>query len=789
MKKIRCIGMDEGEVQKAVEILSKRPSFGRGGYSVTGLAEETEIARLEHAGLIVEVVPEETQPIGWLEPDPEEEAAQPAPLASGAPRAYGRLAAKAKERYVIQFTGPLGEDDRLALRNLGVKLGAYVPGFAYKAPLSAAQTAAVKDLGFVQRVVYFSPWLRLRRARFVARRRPAAQARRVVAEVSLEAPPELRCKEAPGVPLTVPVPGKAIEAPGPESLLMWHLACHDRADLPALADELAGDARVKRVERGRNRLRISAAASDADALLADISSITQVANVEPYEHPVPQTAFARIGIGIDAQEQLPWLWDGTGEIVGVIDSGVDTRHPDLVNRVIEVIEKVPPEAPDDPFGHGTHVMSIICGDGTASGGACRGVAPGAKAIVQSIRDANGAFSGIPVDMGELFHELYQRGARIVNASWGNAVGAIYTTDAYELDHFIYENPDCLIVVAAGNSGQQPNPLDPRDPLGRILYESLASPASAKNALSVGACCSPRTDGPYAGKPWKLYQGSLPSPQFPPLAEAPICGNPDVVAAFSSRGPTDDQRVKPDLLAPGTVILGAKSSRSTPRQPEAAFGGHYAYQSGTSMAAPVVAGGAAIVRQYYVREAQHASPSAALLKATLINGATRINWQLAEDENVGYPNFHQGFGRLNMRRTLPLPGNANGFTLRFVDINTKDPGALNGAIPSKSVWKKQIQVGGKGPLRITLCWTDYPAHGLQNYLDLVVQSPSNVRVTGNPEHRRLPWAKTDRANNVERIVIAEPAAGIWVIMVNASNTPFPPQGFSLVVTGHELSTLF
>jgi subtilisin family serine protease len=757
MKQIRCIGINEEEVEKAVEILSKHPSFGRSGYSVTGLAEESEIAQLEQAGLIVEVVPEETPPIGWLEPGQEEEVTPAAPMATRGPRVYARLAAEAQERYVIQFVGPLGEDDRLALANLGVKLGAYVPEFAYKAALSAAQKEAVEALGFVRRVVHFSPRLTLRRARLI--------------------PPSRRAiDEAPEAP------------PGPEPLLMWHVACHDRADIPAVAEELDRDPRIKRVERGRNRLRIFAATADTEALLADISGISQVANIEPYEFPVPQTTFARIAIGIDAKDEVPWPWDGSGEIVGVIDSGVDTKHPDLVNRLIlPVIENVPPAAPDDPSGHGTHVTSIICGDGSASGGSCRGIAPGARAIVQSIRDENGDFSGIPVDMGDLFEELYGLGARIVNASWGNAVGALYTTDAYELDHFIFENPDCLIVVAAGNDGQQPNPLDPRDPLGRISYESLASPASAKNALSVGACCSPRTDGPYAGKPWRLYQGSHPSPQFPPLADEPICGNPDVIAAFSSTGPTDDQRVKPDLLAPGTVILSAKSSRSTPHHPEAAFSGHYAYQSGTSMASPMVAGAAAIVRQYYIQEAQHATPSAALLKATLVNGAARVNWRLAEDENVGFPSFYQGFGCLNLRRTLPLPRNANGFTLRFVDINTKDPGALNGAIPLKSVWRKRIQVGGKGPLCITLCWTDYPAHGLQNYLDLVVQSPSNVRLTGNLGHRRPPWAKTDRANNVERIVIDEPAAGIWVIMVNASNTPFPPQGFSLVVTGHELST--
>jgi hypothetical protein len=208
-----------------------------------------------------------------------------------------------------------------------------------------------------------------------------------------------------------------------------------------------------------------------------------------------------------------------------------------------------------------------------------------------------------------------------------------------------------------------------------------------------------------------------------------------------------------------------------------------------MAAPVLAGAAAIVRQYYVKERDHERPSASLLKATLINGTEWIGTPTAQDERVGQPNFHQGFGRLNMRQTLPIPGNPQGFTLQFVDIYKNDPGALNSTLPPKSAWKKRIQVKAGLPLRITLCWTDHPAHGLQNHLDLLVQSPANMRLVGNPDMVRETWAKTDRFNNVERIVVEEPAAGVWTVMVNAANTPFPAQGFSLAVTGKEVSDFF
>jgi hypothetical protein len=134
----------------------------------------------------------------------------------------------------------------------------------------------------------------------------------------------------------------------------------------------------------------------------------------------------------------------------------------------------------------------------------------------------------------------------------------------------------------------------------------------------------------------------------------------------------------------------------------------------------------------------------------------------------------------------MPDATNGFTLRFVDIRNDDAEALNSNQPQKSAWKKRIQVAAGLPLRITVCWTDHAAHGLQNHLDVLVQPPTGPRLIGNHDLVREPWAKTDRFNNVERVIVDKPAAGTWTILVNASNTPFPSQGFSLVVTGKSLS---
>jgi hypothetical protein len=838
--------MTDEEVGKAVEICSKRPSFGQSGYSVTGFAEKSEVEELKQAGLLVEVIPEEELPIAWLEPDADDEAAAagPAPLAADE-RPFPQLATEGAQRYVVQFTGPLGGEDHAALTRLDVKLGAYVPDFAYRTALSAEQKAEVESLPFVRRVVFFSPSLTLRRTKIIEQVDAAlGEAEPVEAEVEAAEPahsgqePAWQVDDAGGwgvqqeqyaaneegvgasedrlgggaggtleggVGAEAGGPFEADVVVEPPSESVYDVICHSAADIPAVADALAGDPRIIRIERGRNRTRIFTG-PDAERLVGDIATIDQVLTVEPYRFPEPLSAFARVGIGIGNENPPIWPWDGTGEVVGVIDTGVDTNHPDLVGRV-EVIEEAPPEAPDDPHGHGTHVTSIICGDGTASGGACRGIAPGARAIVMSVRGADGLFSGLKPDLSDQFKKLYDRGPRVINASWGDAKGALYTMDAWELDTFVFDNPDCLVVVAAGNDGRQPNPLDPLDPIGRTSYRWITSPASAKNVLTVGACCSPRTDGPYAGKPWRDYRGRLPAPTFPPLAEEPICGNPDVVAAFSSPGPTYDSRLKPEIVAPGTVILAARSAQSAFAfgQPETDFDGHYGYASGTSQACPVVAGAAVIVRQYYIQEAHHPNPSAALLKATLINGATRIKSELVDDATVGYPSFHQGFGRLDMRRTIPSPQDAaDGFTLRFVDVNANDQGALTRGSLTQAAWRKRIQVNAGRPLSITLSWTDFPVQGVQTSLDLGVKSPTGQSIWGNPEARyhRAQWEEKDTSNNVERIVVDEPAEGTWTILVNASSLSFTqqvadggqvpatrPQGFSLVATGQNLSDFF
>jgi serine protease AprX len=163
-------------------------------------------------------------------------------------------------------------------------------------------------------------------------------------------------------------------------------------------------------------------------------------------------------------------------------------------------------------------------------------------------------------------------------------------------------------------------------------------------------------------------------------------------------------------------------------------------------------------------------------------------ELISDPTVGQPNFHQGFGRLDLRRVLPVPGDPGGLELVFADIDRTSDEALKKEIPARSFWKRTLQVEAGLPLRVTLAWTDRPDHGLQQSLDLVVVSPAAKRLPGNPKLVRAPGQKSDHFNNLQQVVVEEPEAGEYLIQILAYNTLFEAQGFSLVVTGKLASDL-
>ena len=523
-------------------------------------------------------------------------------------------------------------------------------------------------------------------------------------------------------------------------------------------------------------------------MLRELARLPQVDLIAEYVRPRLYADHARHLIGADAAQTAAAGGidlTGDGEIVGIADTGIDDAHPDFAGRIVTIIARGRAGDHSDPAGHGTHVAGCVLGDGTASGGVVKGTAPKAKLFFQSLLDASGHLGGLPLDLNDLFLEAYNAGVRIHNDSWGSDGPSRYTINSEEVDEFVQAHPDMLIVLAAGNEGRAPAaPL--KSAVGFVDWLSIGTPASSKNAITIGASRSDRIDGPSVARTW----GAAWPADFTtkPIAAEFISGDPESLAAFSSRGPCDDRRIKPDVVAPGTDIAAAKSSLAPLRNfwgsyptGAAAPNPHYAYDGGTSMAAPLVTGAAAAIRQYYV--AQGHQPSAALLKATLVNSTGRLGGADSTAPTTGFPNYHQGHGRIDLSRAVPNAARPAMQLFFSDDWNTAASGLGN----TGDYARFQLNVAAGCPeLRVCLAYTDLPARALQNNVNLIVQRGGDPKkYVGNAD---LPNALTilDVDNNLESVRITKPAAGVYYILVVASNLLKGPQTFALVITGEGLS---
>lgn len=542
---------------------------------------------------------------------------------------------------------------------------------------------------------------------------------------------------------------------------------------------------VKIIGSGPRKFRIEF--KEDRALMRSINRRTEVVKFEEYVPPKLMNDRARVLVGVEKQTDPNGLFEylGQGQLVGVADTGIDLAHPDFLNRVTAV-GLGRPGVTTDLHGHGTHVAGSIAGDGTASSGALRGIAPKAKLFVQSLLDDKGKLGGLPVDLGKLFEEAYKKGARIHNNSWGSATGSRYTIDSLEVDEFVKDNPDMLIVISAGNEGTcVPAKGAPK---GSVGWLSIGSPASSKNALTVGAC---RTDRDRLGHAHVTYGANWPEcfPD-PRIAGEMISGDPECMAGFSSRGPIDDHRIKPDVVAPGTDIASARASEA----PSDNFTGpfpknqKYAFMSGTSMAAPIVSGCAALVREYYV-ERRHHEPSAALLKATLVNGTQWLKGWDSIADHAFQPNYHQGFGRVNMPTTIPSQLNPE--LMLYFDDQWKNGQA--GVLDTVNNARRfVITVTQECPeLRICMAYTDPGARALQNHVFLLVE-PGQYRrkIYGNEQvPLRIIADGPDLNNNVQIVRVLDAEPGDYTINVVADNLlRTTEQSFALVVTGYHLTPL-
>jgi subtilisin family serine protease len=504
------------------------------------------------------------------------------------------------------------------------------------------------------------------------------------------------------------------------------------------------------------------------------------------------TGILRGGAAITAVQAL----DGTGEVVGICDTGLDSgsiqpAHPDFAGRVKAILSYpiaadfasyitnpgADDGAADLDSGHGTHVAGSAVGDGTAStalpGQApIRGLGHKARLVFQAVEQAldwkdprnlqrygRYLLAGIPADITTIFADAFGRGVRVHSNSWGGGDPGAYDSQCHQLDAFVWEHPTLTVLVAAGNDGSD------ADGDGEINLGSVTSPGTAKNCITVGASENVRHafDAEHYGDWWPQDYPA------PPYKAAPMADDPDQLVAFSSRGPTTDGRVKPDVVAPGSWILSTKSSMLSPTatgwRPFPASK-QYFYMGGTSMATPLTAGAVAAVRQHLRRDHRISRPTAALLKAVLVAGAQRLPATAPDGAVV---DDHQGFGRVDVAAVASPPDGVRLLLRQNRRVTTGQSRRTTFTVD-----------GGAEPLRVVLAWSDYPGASLVNNLNLVVTAPDgSVRVGNQAEGAP---ATFDTTNNVEVVDVAIPAPGEWAVEVIGSNVPQGPQPYALVVRG-------
>jgi hypothetical protein len=640
----------------------------------------------------------------------------------------------AKSDYIlVQSVEPLSNDQEDELERLGVDIQEYASKNTYLCKFKATDLEPIRRLPFVS-------WVNVYLDMFVIQSSLKAPAGTMEVS-SFPAVPKDRTPQTVDVLLHKDIDARS-------SRVLSGIAAAAHADPDGLD---AGSSKI--------RLNVQNQYLEGLAALDEVKVIRPVYPARLFNNRATQILGAPVqASGIQ--------YEGEGQVVAVADTGFDKgsttdTHPAFSNRVRHLYALGRPGKSDDPDGHGTHVCGSALGDGfsAAMGGNIRGTAPKAKLVVQSLLDRNNMLGGIPTDFDQLFLPPYQNdGARIHTNSWGSSSPGRrqleYNSSSEEIDKFVWEHQDMVILFAAGNDGVD------ADRNGIIDPRQIGAEAAAKNCITVGASENNRPDIPIA------YGSRWPSD---PISNDLMADHPEGMAAFSSRGPTLESRIKPDVVAPGTAILSTRSrnlinadaSFGTSQDPE------WWFLTGTSMATPLVAGCIAVLRETLIKNGVQ-EPSAALLKALLINGAVELAGQYVPSEAGPSPNSNSGFGRVNLSNSVILPNQA--------DCGYREGGPLaQGAseevvvdIPSKGDLLR-IQGRSASPsasngavLKVSLVWTDPPGVTLQNDLDLILVSSDGTEKHGNMGDK----PDFDRSNNVEQVEWSNIPQGNVKIIVRA-----------------------
>jgi len=474
-----------------------------------------------------------------------------------------------------------------------------------------------------------------------------------------------------------------------------------------------------------------------DFVEEDILELIDLANLEK----IVLNDGARGMVGSDFMNGSTYNLNGSGVVVAEWDEG-HANHTDFEDRLTY--------GDGDSISvssHSTHVAGTVLGSGNYSEKQSgshlqwRGIAPNASLITYDWPD-----NVADID-NETNHSVSTHNAVISQNSWGwdiNATGCgrlgNYHSYSAEYDKLIIGNSSVIdkrltVVFSAGNDRDDSQCYTPT-----YAYKTISSPGGvSKNTITVGA----------------------------------INSDDSTMTTYSSWGPTNDSRIKPDVVAPGDETGGDGGIKSTVNTNE------YSAKFGTSMAAPVVSGIAALIYEQWKINNNDVDPLPSTVKAVLIHTATEVN-------GTKGPDFATGYGLVNLTSAIDL---------LLLDNKSTNTTIMNDTFTSAGDnYTVLLTLTNVTKLKITLVWDDYPgapsaSKTLVNDLDLIVKDPTGARyfpytLNGSSPADLAVTTYIDSVNTVEQVDVnlsnLTAGSGEWNITVNATVLAISPQTFTLIV---------
>ncbi|NQT91360.1 MAG: S8 family serine peptidase [Lentisphaerae bacterium] len=459
-------------------------------------------------------------------------------------------------------------------------------------------------------------------------------------------------------------------------------------------------------------------------------------------------------------------FDASGFIVDIVDDGFDNGNaaspansefrkfnnalePSRVAYAVIASGASGISSPNGVDGHGNINASIVGGYNNGSGTPDNvdgsgyhyglGICPFANLGSTKLFQDGGSWAG--PNETQMVDDQYAAGCRISSDSWGAPVGGDYNVDCQNYDAWTRDtragvagNQEMLFVFAAGNSGPTAG--------------TIGSPGTAKNVLTIGAS---ENVNPFGTDGCGTSDSSA--------------DNANDIVGFSSRGPCDDARAKPDLVGPGAHIHGAASydpaynGSGVCDQYNPAGQTKYAESSGTSHSTPAVAGGAALATQYFLNLGWP-MPSPAMVKAYLMNSAHYLTGASANDD-LWSPD--QGMGSMDL-----------GVAFDSIPRLLRDQVADDEFTGTGQIREYGFTVADDTmPVRVTLAWTDAPGsttgNAYNNDLDLEVTA-QGLLYKGNVFSKFVSTTNgsADPRNNVESVWLPAGTKGDITVTVTAAN---------------------